>query len=96
MDENIFSKADFYYNYVYEILLKQSHKDKIPTETYKEMIESLNKIKSLPEETKVYCRHEYTINNSKFCIINDHQNLKLKNLQLLLIKVLITLHLKLK
>ena len=46
--------------------------------TYKEMFESLNKIKSLPEETKVYCGHEYTLNNSKFCIIYDHQNLKLK------------------
>ena len=46
--------------------------------TYKEMFESLNKIKSLPDETKVYCGHEYTLNNSKFCIIYDHQNLKLK------------------
>ncbi len=46
--------------------------------TYKEMFESLNKIKSLPEETKVYCGHEYTLNNSKFCIIYDHQNLNLK------------------
>ena len=46
--------------------------------TYKEMFESLNKIKSLPEETKVFCGHEYTLNNSKFCIIYDHQNLNLK------------------
>ena len=46
--------------------------------TYKEMFESLNKIKSLPEETKVYCGHEYTLNNSKFCIIYDQQNLNLK------------------
>ena len=46
--------------------------------TYKEMFESLNKIKSLPEETKIYCGHEYTLNNSKFCTIYDHQNLKLK------------------
>ena len=46
--------------------------------TYKEMFESLNKIKSLPEETKVYCGHEYTLNNSKFCIIYDQQNLKKK------------------
>ena len=36
--------------------------------TYKEMFESLNKIKSLPEETKVYCGHEYTLSNLKFCI----------------------------
>ena len=38
MDENIFSKDDYYYNYVYEILLKQTHKDKIPTTTFEEMI----------------------------------------------------------
>jgi hydroxyacylglutathione hydrolase len=49
--------------------------------TYKEMFESLDKIKSLPQETKVYCGHEYTLNNSKFCIKNDpnNQNLKKKN-----------------
>ena len=46
--------------------------------TYKEMFESLNKIKSLPEETKVYCGHEYTLNNSKFCTIHGPENLKLK------------------
>ena len=46
--------------------------------THKEMFESLNKIKSLPEETKVYCGHEYTLNNSKFCIKNDSENLNLK------------------
>jgi len=46
--------------------------------TYKEMFESLNKIKSLPEETKIYCGHEYTLNNSKFCIKHDFENLNLK------------------
>jgi len=46
--------------------------------TYKEMFESLNKIKSLPEETKIYCGHEYTLNNSKFCIVHDPKNLNLK------------------
>ena len=46
--------------------------------TYKEMFESLNKIKSLPKETKVYCGHEYTLNNSKFCKIHSPENLKLK------------------
>ena len=46
--------------------------------TYKQMYESLNKIKSLPIETKVYCGHEYTINNSKFCIKYDPENLNLK------------------
>ena len=46
--------------------------------TYKQMFESLNKIKSLPIETKVYCGHEYTLNNSKFCIKYNPENLRLK------------------
>ena len=46
--------------------------------TYEEMFNSLNKIKSLPEETKIYCGHEYTHNNSKFCIKYDSENLILK------------------
>ena len=46
--------------------------------TYEEMFNSLKIIKSLPEETKVYCGHEYTLNNSKFCIEYDSDNLNLK------------------
>ena len=46
--------------------------------TYKQMFDSLNKIKSLPEQTKVYCGHEYTLNNSRFCIKYDAENLYLK------------------
>ena len=46
--------------------------------TYNQMFDSLNKIKSLPEETKVYCGHEYTLNNSRFCIKYDDENLDLK------------------
>ena len=46
--------------------------------TYKEMFNSLEKIKSMPEETKVYCGHEYTLNNSKFCEKYDPNNLNLK------------------
>ncbi|MBD1167262.1 hydroxyacylglutathione hydrolase [Pelagibacterales bacterium SAG-MED09] len=46
--------------------------------TYKEMFESLKIIKSLPEETKIYCGHEYTLNNSKFCIKYDPENQSLK------------------
>ena len=48
--------------------------------TYEEMFESLNKIKCLPQETKVYCGHEYTLNNLKFCIKynSENQNLKKK------------------
>ena len=46
--------------------------------TNKEMFQSLNKIKSLPEDTKIFCGHEYTLQNSKFCILNDPNNTKLK------------------
>ena len=46
--------------------------------THKEMFNSLKIIKSLPEETKVYCGHEYTLNNSKFCVKYDPNNISLK------------------
>ncbi len=46
--------------------------------TYEEMFNSLKKIKSLPEETKVYCGHEYTFNNLKFCVNYDSKNLNLQ------------------
>ncbi len=46
--------------------------------TYKQMFNSLNKIKSLPNETKIYCGHEYTLNNSKFCMAHDPNNQNLK------------------
>ena len=45
--------------------------------TYEQMFESLKKIKSLPEDTKIYCGHEYTLDNSKFCIKHDPSNKKL-------------------
>ncbi len=47
--------------------------------TYEQMFNSLNKIKKLPEDTKIYCGHEYTLQNSNFCIANDSKNFKLKN-----------------
>ena len=47
--------------------------------TYQEMFNSLNKIKSLPEDTKIYCGHEYTLQNSKFCIKHEPENLNLQN-----------------
>ena len=36
--------------------------------TYKQMFKSLNKLKNLPGETKVYCGHEYTFKNLEFCL----------------------------
>ena len=47
--------------------------------TYEQMYESLTKIKSLPKETKIYCGHEYTLQNSEFCIKHDPENINLKN-----------------
>ena len=42
--------------------------------TYQQMFSSLEKIKKLPPETKIYCGHEYTLQNSKFCIRHDKDN----------------------
>ena len=36
--------------------------------TYEQMFKSLNKLKNLPSETKVYCGHEYTFKNLEFCL----------------------------
>ena len=47
--------------------------------THQEMFNSLGKIKSLPEDTKIYCGHEYTLQNSNFCIHHDPKNLNLLN-----------------
>ena len=45
--------------------------------TYEQMLASLEKIKKLPPKTKIYCGHEYTLQNSKFCITYDGENLNL-------------------
>ena len=46
--------------------------------TYIQMFNSLMKLKELPKNTKVFCGHEYTLQNSKFCIIHDENNKNLK------------------
>tara|TARA_Y100000590_G_scaffold238512_1_gene268312 strand:- start:284 stop:1045 length:762 start_codon:yes stop_codon:yes gene_type:complete len=45
---------------------------------HKQMLDSLNKIKNLPKETKIYCGHEYTFKNAEFCIKYDRDNINLK------------------
>ncbi len=45
---------------------------------HKQMLESLNKIKKLPKNTKVYCGHEYTYKNAEFCMKYDFDNNDLK------------------
>ena len=46
--------------------------------TYQLMFDSLNKIKSLPGETEIYCGHEYTNNNLEFCLKFNPNNNYLK------------------
>ncbi len=46
--------------------------------THEQMFNSLAKIKRLPLDTEIYCGHEYTLQNSNFCLANDSGNLKLK------------------
>ena len=46
--------------------------------SHKDMFQSLNKIKSLPQNTKIYCGHEYTKSNLNFCLTYDLNNETLK------------------
>ena len=59
--------------------------------TYEQMYRSLMKISSLPEKIKVYCAHEYTMDNIEFALTEDKTNQallqrkeKLKNLRITL------------
>lgn len=47
--------------------------------TYKQMFDSLKKISSFPQETQVYCGHEYTLSNLKFALEVDTNNHELEN-----------------
>ena len=46
--------------------------------TYEDMYNSLSTLKKLPDNTKIYCGHEYTYNNSLFCLEYDKKNDVLK------------------
>jgi hydroxyacylglutathione hydrolase len=46
--------------------------------TYEQMFQSLNKLKNLPDKTKIYCGHEYTYKNLEFCLKFNPSNLFLK------------------
>ena len=46
--------------------------------THRQMLDSLNKIKKLPKDTKIFCGHEYTYKNAEFCLKYDEDNLDLK------------------
>ena len=45
---------------------------------HKQMLTSLNKLKKLPIDTKIYCGHEYTFKNAEFCMKYDENNANLK------------------
>ena len=47
--------------------------------THSQMFNSLDRIKKLPLQTNIFCGHEYTLSNSKFCVANDQKNEKLNN-----------------
>ena len=47
--------------------------------TFEQMFTSLEKIKGLSKNTMIYCGHEYTNNNGRFCISIDKDNKKLKD-----------------
>ena len=46
--------------------------------TNSQMFDSLMKLKKLPQNTNIFCGHEYTKQNSKFCIAHDKNNENLK------------------
>ncbi len=52
--------------------------------TYEQMFDSLNKLKKLPSDTKIYCGHEYTLKNSIFCSHHEKNN---KNLEKKIFKI---------
>lgn len=46
--------------------------------TPRDMWNSFQKLKALPDETKVYCGHEYTLANAAFCMRVEPENKALK------------------
>jgi hydroxyacylglutathione hydrolase len=42
--------------------------------TAEQMWESLSRLRSLPDETRVYCGHEYTASNARFALSLDPEN----------------------
>ncbi|MDJ0531334.1 MAG: hydroxyacylglutathione hydrolase [Xenococcaceae cyanobacterium MO_207.B15] len=44
-----------------------------------QMVDSLSKFRALPDNTLVWCAHEYTLNNLKFALTVDRYNADLQN-----------------
>ncbi len=47
--------------------------------TPSQMIRSLSKLRNLPDQTRVWCAHEYTLKNLQFALTVDNQNLDLQS-----------------
>lgn len=47
--------------------------------TPSQMVDSLGKLRALPDNTRVWCAHEYTLNNLKFALTVDRENTALQN-----------------
>ena len=47
--------------------------------TPSQMVQSLTKLRNLPDNTRVWCAHEYTLNNLKFALTVDPNNSDLHN-----------------
>jgi hydroxyacylglutathione hydrolase len=68
-----------YYNQKYNLLflgdtLFSSGCGRLFEGTPEQMYQSLEKIKNLPSQTKIYCAHEYTIDNLKFALTLEPNN----------------------
>ncbi|MCG8366028.1 MAG: hydroxyacylglutathione hydrolase [Pseudanabaenales cyanobacterium] len=46
--------------------------------TPKQMVNSLGKIRALPDQTRIWCAHEYTLNNLQFALTVDGHNVDLQ------------------
>ena len=46
--------------------------------SYTQMFNSLQRLKTLPHATKIYCTHEYTLSNAEFAITVEPENLDLQ------------------
>lgn len=44
-----------------------------------QMVNSLSKLRSLPDHTRIWCAHEYTLNNLRFAVSVDGENLVLRD-----------------
>lgn len=44
-----------------------------------QMVDSISKLRQLPDNTRVWCAHEYTLSNLKFAITVDSKNVALQN-----------------